>query len=78
MLYFYTKPHCPLCDKAELALEMAAEEVPFTWERRNIESKDEWMEAYMLRIPVLTDEAGLVIEEGIITYGGLKQALADS
>ncbi|WP_047980796.1 glutaredoxin family protein [Ornithinibacillus contaminans] len=52
-LLFYTKESCSLCDEAEVLLEMFQQQYKFEVEKRDIYSKDEWLEAYHLVIPVI-------------------------
>ncbi|MFC4737043.1 glutaredoxin family protein [Bacillus daqingensis] len=77
-LYFYTKENCPLCDEAEEKLEMAAEETDISWEKRDIYQRDEWLEVYQLRIPVIETIDGRVLQEGMVSYGELLAAMKTS
>ena len=50
---FYGRPGCHLCDEALVVVDRVRERVPFALERRNIETDDRWMLAYLERIPVV-------------------------
>ncbi len=55
-LQFYTKRDCPLCEKARDAVERVLRklaDIPVDVEYRDIESNEEWLEAYRLLIPVV-------------------------
>lgn len=71
-LYFYTKTNCPLCDHAKVQLQMLQEDYAFTIEERDIYTKDEWLEVYQIRIPVIETERGDVLDEGEVSYGELS------
>ncbi|NJP37140.1 glutaredoxin family protein [Alkalicoccus luteus] len=77
-LYFYTKENCPLCEEAEEKLEMAVQGTNIRWEKRDIYEKDEWLEVYQLRIPVIETAEGTVLQEGIVSYGELLSILKTS
>lgn len=77
-LYFYTKKGCPLCDKGLIVLENLQKKYPFQITERDIYDKDEWLEAYQIRIPVIEDENGEVLEEGIITSTMVDQKISEN
>ncbi|PTL38871.1 glutaredoxin family protein [Alkalicoccus saliphilus] len=77
-VYFYTKEHCPLCDKAFEKLKMVQEEMPLEIEVYDIYKREDLLEKYQIRIPVVESDAGKVIEEGIVTYGGLISGLKEN
>lgn len=52
-IIFYTKEVCSLCDEAEALLSVFSHEYPHTLEKRDIYSKDEWLEEFQLLIPVI-------------------------
>lgn len=52
-IIFYSKEVCSLCDDAEALLSAFEIEYPHTLEKRNIYTKDEWLEEYQLLIPVI-------------------------
>ncbi|ADU31763.1 glutaredoxin family protein [Evansella cellulosilytica] len=74
-LYFYTKTGCPLCDKGLEILQKINERSTFEIVERDIYSNDEWLEKYQIRIPVIEDETGDVLDEGIISSLTLKQKI---
>lgn len=52
-IIFYTKEICSLCDDAEALLSAFSTEYPHTLEKRDIYSKEEWLEEYQLLIPII-------------------------
>lgn len=52
-IIFYTKEVCSLCDDAEALLSAFETDYPHTLEKRDIHTKDEWLEKYQLLIPVI-------------------------
>jgi glutaredoxin-like protein DUF836 len=50
----YGRPGCHLCEEALAVVDRVRARVPFALERRNIETDDRWMVAYLERIPVVT------------------------
>lgn len=52
-IIFYTKEMCSLCDDAEALLSSFENDYPHTLEKRDIYSREEWLEKYQLEIPVL-------------------------
>ena len=49
----YGRPGCHLCDQALAVVDRVRERVPFALEKRNIETDERWMTAYLERIPVV-------------------------
>ncbi|HLL54740.1 MAG TPA: glutaredoxin family protein [Myxococcaceae bacterium] len=49
----YTKPACPLCDKAKAVLATVRERIPFDLEEVDIRSDPELFERYKFDIPVI-------------------------
>ncbi|RNA67504.1 glutaredoxin family protein [Alteribacter keqinensis] len=76
-LTFYTKKDCPLCEGGLAVLEMLREDYPFTVKEMDIYEDDALLEKYQIRIPVIEDDKGKVLEEGNISYFTLKQKLND-
>ncbi|UTR11707.1 glutaredoxin family protein [Evansella sp. LMS18] len=74
-LYFYTKTGCPLCDKGLDVTKGLQEKYSFEIIERDIYSNDEWLELYQIRIPVVEDENGNVLEEGIISSSSLENKI---
>ncbi|MDG5786597.1 glutaredoxin family protein [Evansella sp. AB-P1] len=67
-LYFYTKTGCPLCDKGLATLKsLNGSKETFHIVERDIYKSDEWLEKYQIRIPVVEDDNGTVLDEGILS-----------
>lgn len=62
---FYTKPDCPLCERALALLEIAARRRPFRIEIVNILTESQIYEQYRDRIPVLVFPDGTTLEAPI-------------
>lgn len=75
-LIFYTKEHCPLCDKAHKLLQDLQQEIPFTIETVDIYKDDVLLEKYGIMIPVREVE-GAEIDYGIISIDKVKKALTN-
>jgi thiol-disulfide isomerase/thioredoxin len=73
---FYTKEHCPLCDKAHKLLQEMQQEIPFHIEAIDIYKDDVLLERYGLMIPVIEVE-GEEIDYGIISKAKIKKALTN-
>ncbi|SDZ34868.1 Glutaredoxin-like domain [Evansella caseinilytica] len=74
-VYFYTKQGCPLCDKGLAILKELQNGRAFAIEERDIYANDEWLLAYQIRIPVVEDDAGNVLDEGILSISVLREKL---
>ncbi|MDQ0254592.1 glutaredoxin [Evansella vedderi] len=74
-LYFYTKTGCPLCDKGLATLKEFQKDYPFQIEERDIYERDDWLELYQIRIPVVEDENGSVLDEGILSYSTIYEKI---
>ncbi|WP_078594435.1 glutaredoxin family protein [Evansella clarkii] len=74
-LYFYTKTGCPLCDKGLDVTKDLQKKYSFEIIERDIYSNEEWLELYQIRIPVVEDENGYVLEEGIISSPALEKKI---
>ncbi|UTH14358.1 glutaredoxin family protein [Macrococcus equipercicus] len=74
-LMMYSQPNCGLCEEAKLQLELAKEDVSFTYRTVNITEDDLLLERFQLRVPVIMyhDE---IIQEGIIDFVTVTEALA--
>lgn len=68
----YMKENCPLCDKAEEALQTLRSKWEFQLTKKNIYEDDILLELYQLRIPVIQVN-GQIIAEGIIDERRLSQ-----
>ncbi|MCM3731427.1 glutaredoxin family protein [Fictibacillus nanhaiensis] len=75
-LIFYTKIHCPLCDKAHKLLQELQTEIPFTIEIVDIYNDDALVEKYGMMIPVVEVDAE-EIDYGIISMEKVKKALTN-
>ncbi|WP_309144542.1 glutaredoxin family protein [Fictibacillus sp. WQ 8-8] len=71
---FYTKHHCPLCDKAHTILEELQEEIPMEIQKVDIYRSDELIEKYGMMIPVIT-VADEEIQYGQIHKESLRKRL---
>lgn len=79
VLVFYTKRDCPLCEKAEFALERIRarhRDLSLKIEKRDIASDPRWFETYRYRVPVL-ELHGEVLAEGRVEEGALKRRLRE-
>ncbi|MBU9712120.1 glutaredoxin family protein [Evansella tamaricis] len=76
-LYFYTKKGCSLCDKGLGILREFQHKYQFEIEARDIYTDDEWLLTYQIRIPVIEDMDGVVLDEGIISYPKLELELKE-
>ena len=71
---FYTKAHCPLCDKAGELLAQLQSEYEFTIQEVDITSDDELFSTYRFTIPVISFGNGLQIKAPV-TEERLRWAL---
>nr|WP_090236894.1 glutaredoxin family protein [Fictibacillus solisalsi] len=71
---FYTKKHCPLCDKAHMILKELQEEMPLEIRKIDIYQSDELIEKYGLMIPVIAAE-GEELQYGQINKESLRKRL---
>ncbi len=76
-LYFYTKKQCPLCEKGLSSLKLLKDNFDFIIEEVDIYDDDRLLELYQIRIPVITDDKGIVLDEGILSSFTLKQKIED-
>ena len=72
----YTKKQCPLCEKAESALEAVKKKVPLSISSVDIYEDEALLEQYHIRIPVV-EANGEVIAEGIVTEAMLTTKLVE-
>ena len=63
-MIFYTRPNCHLCTDALPHVKKVARLFRRDLRIIDIESSDDLVAEYGLRIPVLTSDAGVVIAEG--------------
>ncbi|MCM3718251.1 glutaredoxin family protein [Fictibacillus phosphorivorans] len=75
-LIFYTKEHCPLCDKAHNLLKDLQKEITFNIKTVDIYKDDTLLEKYGLMIPVIEVD-GTEIDYGIISIDKVKKALTN-
>ncbi|MFC7371005.1 glutaredoxin family protein [Fictibacillus iocasae] len=73
---FYTKHHCPLCDKAHKLLQELQSELSFEIKVIDIYSDDTLIEEYGLMIPVVKVD-GKMIGFGQIVKEKVKKALTN-
>jgi hypothetical protein len=74
LLILYSKPDCPLCDAAEVALREVSRRLPVRWQKVDISTDPGLMERWGWRIPVVC--AGeMVLDEGRVSAGRLLRAL---
>ena len=74
-LTLYTKPDCPLCDKAAEALERVRRRAPFDLEVVDISADPELRDSYGERIPVVLVE-GEPAFEYVVDEADLEQRLS--
>lgn len=65
-LSFLTREGCHLCDEARPVLEKVAEDLNVTIHEIDIDTDDELVRLYGLRVPVLLASHDRVIAEGVI------------
>lgn len=71
---FYMKKNCPLCDEALEILNILKADYPFTLTERNIYTNDEWLERYLLIIPVI-EIGDQQLHAGEINFDSIRQFL---
>ena len=50
---FYTHASCGLCEEAKILLDILSPMYDLTIEERDIDTNDEWLETYLLTVPVI-------------------------
>lgn len=70
----YTRRSCPLCEQAELVIDMIKEECSFVYEEVDIATSDDLTERFGLMIPVIEVD-GEIIQYGQIDYATLSAKL---
>ena len=73
----YTKPNCPLCDKALEQIELARREIPFDFVEINILSDLEIYQRYKHDIPVIQLN-GIEVFRYRLTCADLLQKLVEA
>ena len=73
-MIFLTRPGCHLCEDALPATRRAARWARQELEIVDIETDDELIVKYGLRIPVVTTDRGVVLAEGRIEFTSLLRA----
>ena len=71
----YTRKGCPLCEQAELVIEMVQEESLFQYEAIDIETSDDLTERFGLMIPVIEVD-GEILQYGQVDYATLSEKLS--
>ena len=66
---------CHLCEEAEPVVRLVARRYGFGVEIVDIDTDDELVRLYALRVPVVLDPAGRVVAEGIIEERPLRKAV---
>ncbi|MDQ0186955.1 glutaredoxin family protein [Cytobacillus kochii] len=71
----YTRKRCPLCEQAELVIEMVQEESLFQYKAIDIETSDDLTERFGLMIPVIEVD-GEILQYGQVDYVTLSEKLS--
>jgi hypothetical protein len=74
-LSFLSQPGCHLCADALPIVRQLCGLLGLNFVEIDINSSDELIQEFALRIPVVTDPAGSVLVEGIIEKRSLRKAL---
>jgi len=69
------RPDCHLCEDFEAALREHLGAQPFELAQASVDERGEWRMRYGSRIPVLLDEDGRVLAEGIFDAAAFDQVL---
>lgn len=69
------RPDCHLCEDFEAALREHLGVRPLTLDHADVDARGEWRMRYGTRIPVLLDEQGQVLAEGIFDAGAFERNL---
>ena len=77
-LLFVTRDRCPLCQEAWPVVRRVARLAGVRVRAVDVDSDDEFLALYALRIPVVLDPEGRVLAEGHIRPGGLLAAVVAS
>ena len=72
---FLSQPGCHLCSDALPIVRRVCDALELNFVEIDINSSDELIQEFALRIPVLTDPAGFVLVEGIIEERAVRKAL---
>lgn len=75
-LTFVTRSGCHLCEQAEPVVRATAERYRAHLEVVDMDSDDELVRLYALRVPVVLGPGGEVIAEGVIDRRGLRRAVS--
>lgn len=71
----YTRKNCPLCEQAELVIDMVLEDCLFQYEAIDIETSDDLTERFGLMIPVIEVD-GEILQYGQVDYVTLSEKLS--
>ncbi|KEF40253.1 glutaredoxin-like protein [Schinkia azotoformans MEV2011] len=71
---FYTRPVCPLCDKAKTKLLELTNEFPLVIHEIDIYQDDELLEKYQLMIPVIEID-GEEVDYGMVSEDAVRHFL---
>lgn len=70
-----SRPDCHLCEDFEAALREHLGVRPFALDHASVDERGEWRMRYGARIPVLLDERGRVLAEGIFDGDAFERDL---
>lgn len=73
---FYTKEHCPLCDKGLLVLEEIKKDIPLSIEQIDIYKDDTLLEKYQIMIPVVEID-GVEVDYGILSEVKIREFIEE-
>lgn len=74
-IQFVTRTGCHLCDQAEPVVRAVAGRLGVAVKILDIDSDDDLIRRYSLRVPVVLDADGAVVAEGLIDRRTLGRAL---
>lgn len=69
-----SRPDCHLCEDFEAALREHLAGAPFSLDHADVDSRGEWKMRFGIRIPVLLDEHGEVLAEGLFDADAFDRA----
>jgi thiol-disulfide isomerase/thioredoxin len=78
LLTFVTRSGCHLCEQAEPLVRATAARYRADLEVVDMDSDDELVRLYALRVPVVLGPDGEIIAEGIIDRRGLRRAVSNA
>lgn len=69
-----SRPDCHLCEDFEAALREHLGATPLLLDHADVDSRGEWKLRFGIRIPVLLDERGEVLAEGLFDAAAFDRA----